>query len=91
MAAQLELPAAPTSGKDMIYFTPVLGGLIGDRILGRRNAVILGCVLMTLETRVKTEGSNINGALSRCSDSSENSLHLRTKEAIESKAIVARL
>jgi len=31
----------------LIYFTPVLGGLIGDRILGRRNAVILGCVLMT--------------------------------------------
>lgn len=32
----------------LIYFTPVLGGLIGDRFLGRRNAVILGCVLMTL-------------------------------------------
>jgi POT family proton-dependent oligopeptide transporter len=32
----------------LIYFTPVLGGLIGDRLLGRRNAVILGCVLMTL-------------------------------------------
>jgi POT family proton-dependent oligopeptide transporter len=31
----------------LIYFTPVLGGLIGDRVLGRRNAVILGCVLMT--------------------------------------------
>lgn len=32
----------------LIYFTPVLGGLIGDRVLGRRNAVILGCTLMTL-------------------------------------------
>lgn len=32
----------------LIYFTPVLGGLIGDRLLGRRNAVLLGCVLMTL-------------------------------------------
>jgi POT family proton-dependent oligopeptide transporter len=31
----------------LIYFTPVLGGLVGDRILGRRRAVILGCVLMT--------------------------------------------
>jgi POT family proton-dependent oligopeptide transporter len=32
----------------LIYFTPVLGGLIGDRLLGRRYAVILGCALMTL-------------------------------------------
>src|ERR1700733_5246578 len=32
----------------LIYFTPVLGGLIGDRWLGRRNAVIVGCALMTL-------------------------------------------
>jgi proton-dependent oligopeptide transporter, POT family len=32
----------------LIYFTPLLGGLIGDRLLGRRAAVILGCVLMTL-------------------------------------------
>jgi POT family proton-dependent oligopeptide transporter len=32
----------------LIYFTPVLGGLIGDRWLGRRNAVIVGCVLMML-------------------------------------------
>jgi POT family proton-dependent oligopeptide transporter len=32
----------------LIYFTPVLGGLIGDRLLGRANSVILGCVLMTL-------------------------------------------
>src|SRR5476651_303120 len=26
----------------LIYFTPVLGGLIGDRLTGRRNAVALG-------------------------------------------------
>ena len=32
----------------LIYFTPVFGGLLGDRLLGRRNAVVLGCVLMTL-------------------------------------------
>jgi POT family proton-dependent oligopeptide transporter len=32
----------------LIYFTPVFGGLIGDRLLGRRYAVVLGCVLMTL-------------------------------------------
>ena len=32
----------------LIYFTPVIGGLLGDRLLGRRNAVILGCILMTL-------------------------------------------
>ena len=30
-----------------IYFTPILGGLIGDRLIGRRNAVLLGAVLMT--------------------------------------------
>jgi POT family proton-dependent oligopeptide transporter len=31
----------------LIYFTPILGGLIGDRYIGRRNAVVGGCVLMT--------------------------------------------
>ena len=31
----------------LIYFTPVLGGLIGDRLTGRRNAVALGALLMT--------------------------------------------
>jgi POT family proton-dependent oligopeptide transporter len=30
-----------------IYFTPIFGGLIGDRLIGRRNAVMLGLVLMT--------------------------------------------
>ena len=32
----------------LIYFTPVFGGLVGDRWIGRRNAVILGGVLMAL-------------------------------------------
>ena len=30
----------------LIYFVPVLGGLLGDRVLGRRKAVIGGAVLM---------------------------------------------
>jgi len=30
----------------LIYFTPVLGGLIGDRLTGRRVAVLIGAVLM---------------------------------------------
>jgi len=32
----------------LVYFTPVLGGLIADRWLGHRNAVILGAVLMSV-------------------------------------------
>ncbi|OYU15793.1 MAG: MFS transporter [Alphaproteobacteria bacterium PA4] len=28
-------------------FTPVLGGLLGDRLLGRRRSITLGCLLMT--------------------------------------------
>lgn len=31
----------------LIYFTPVFGGLLGDRVLGRRKAVALGALLMT--------------------------------------------
>ena len=31
----------------LIYFTPVLGGIAGDRFLGRRAAVTLGALLMT--------------------------------------------
>jgi len=31
----------------LVYFTPVIGGWLGDRFLGRRGAVILGGVLMT--------------------------------------------
>jgi POT family proton-dependent oligopeptide transporter len=30
-----------------VYFTPVFGGLVADRWLGRRNAVVLGAVLMS--------------------------------------------
>ena len=32
----------------LIYFTPVFGGLIGDRLIGRRAAVTLGALSMTL-------------------------------------------
>lgn len=32
----------------LIYFVPVLGGLLGDRVLGRRRAVVGGAVLMAL-------------------------------------------
>ena len=31
----------------LIRFTPVFGGLIGDRLLGRRRTIMLGCLLMT--------------------------------------------
>jgi POT family proton-dependent oligopeptide transporter len=42
--------AAQTFGLYMglIYFTPIIGGLIGDRITGRRGAVVIGVLLMTL-------------------------------------------
>src|SRR3569832_420021 len=31
----------------LVYFTPVFGGLIADRFLGRRRAVMIGAVLMS--------------------------------------------
>jgi proton-dependent oligopeptide transporter, POT family len=31
----------------LVSFTPVFGGLIGDRLLGRRSTVVLGALLMT--------------------------------------------
>ncbi|HWG67892.1 MAG TPA: hypothetical protein VN692_00605, partial [Steroidobacteraceae bacterium] len=31
----------------LVYFTPALGGWLGDRVLGRTRAVILGGLLMT--------------------------------------------
>jgi proton-dependent oligopeptide transporter, POT family len=31
----------------LVYFTPVFGGLVADRWLGRRNAVLLGALLMS--------------------------------------------
>lgn len=30
----------------LVYFTPILGGLIADRVLGRRRTVVVGAVLM---------------------------------------------
>jgi POT family proton-dependent oligopeptide transporter len=32
----------------MVYLTPILGGYIADKIIGYRNAVVLGALLMTL-------------------------------------------
>lgn len=32
----------------LVYFMPVFGGLIGDRLIGRKKAVIIGAVLMAL-------------------------------------------
>jgi proton-dependent oligopeptide transporter, POT family len=31
----------------LVYFTPIFGGLIADRLIGRRRAVMLGAVLMS--------------------------------------------
>jgi proton-dependent oligopeptide transporter, POT family len=31
----------------LVYLMPLLGGIIGDRVLGRRNTVVLGGVMMT--------------------------------------------
>lgn len=31
----------------LVRFTPVFGGLIGDRLMGRRRTIMLGCLLMT--------------------------------------------
>ena len=31
----------------LVYFTPVFGGLIADRLIGRRNAVMAGAILMS--------------------------------------------
>ncbi|PIQ21424.1 MAG: MFS transporter [Cytophagales bacterium CG18_big_fil_WC_8_21_14_2_50_42_9] len=41
----LQLYAAYTG---LVYLTPILGGVIADRLLGYRNAVILGALIMTL-------------------------------------------
>jgi proton-dependent oligopeptide transporter, POT family len=32
----------------LAYFTPLFGGFVGDRLLGRRRSVILGCVLIAV-------------------------------------------
>ncbi len=31
----------------LVYFTPILGGLVADRLLGQRRTVVLGAILMT--------------------------------------------
>lgn len=41
----LELYALYTG---LVYLTPILGGIVADKLLGYRNAVILGALLMTL-------------------------------------------
>jgi POT family proton-dependent oligopeptide transporter len=32
----------------LVYFTPIFGGLLADRVLGRRRTVVLGAVLMAI-------------------------------------------
>lgn len=32
----------------LIYFTPIFGGLLADRLLGQRRTVVLGAILMTM-------------------------------------------
>jgi proton-dependent oligopeptide transporter, POT family len=32
----------------MVYLTPIIGGILADKILGHRNAVVIGALLMTL-------------------------------------------
>src|SRR3954471_23810121 len=32
----------------LVYFTPILGGLLADRVLRQRNTVIIGAVLMAI-------------------------------------------
>jgi len=32
----------------LVYFTPIIGGILADRILGYRNAVAIGALIMTL-------------------------------------------
>lgn len=41
----LELYALYTG---LVYLTPILGGIVADKLLGYRNAVLLGALLMTL-------------------------------------------
>lgn len=45
----------------LAYFTPIIGGLIADRITGYRKAVILGAITMTLgHATMALEGVNSN-------------------------------
>ena len=48
------LPVQPLSSQiwgfhtALVYFTPIFGGLIADRVLGRRHTVVIGAVLMAI-------------------------------------------
>ncbi len=32
----------------LVYFTPAIGGMIADRLIGHKNSIVLGAILMTL-------------------------------------------
>ena len=32
----------------LVYFTPAIGGMLADRVIGHKNSIMLGAVLMTL-------------------------------------------
>ena len=48
------LPVQPLSSQiwgfytALVYFTPIFGGLLADRVLGRRHTVVIGAVLMAI-------------------------------------------
>jgi POT family proton-dependent oligopeptide transporter len=48
------LPMQPLSSQiwgfytGLVYFTPIFGGLLADRVLGRRHTVVIGAVLMAI-------------------------------------------
>jgi len=48
------LPVQPLSSQiwgfytALVYFTPIFGGLLADRVLGRRHTVVIGAVLMAV-------------------------------------------
>jgi POT family proton-dependent oligopeptide transporter len=45
----------------LVYFTPIIGGLIADRLTGYRKAVIIGGLIMTLgHASMAMEGFNMN-------------------------------
>jgi POT family proton-dependent oligopeptide transporter len=45
----------------LVYLTPIIGGLIADRLTGYRKAVILGALIMTLgHISMALEGANTN-------------------------------
>lgn len=35
----------------LVYFTPMIGGILADRVLGYRRAVVLGALIMTLDRK----------------------------------------